>query len=239
MRTHRLYTPERLSVGAEIRLEGKAAHYLSRVLRLTRDDELILFNGDGHDYRGKLADFRRDFVVVHVSESLANDTASPLRITLVQAMSRGDRMDYTLQKATELGVWAVQLLESERVELKLSGARLEKRLEHWHGVIRAACEQSGRATMPELNPPVTLAGWTEGPGVKLVLDAGGEQSLGDLKHGEEISIAVGPEGGFSEPELELMSRRDVLAVRMGPRILRTETAGPAAIAVLQSLAGDF
>lgn len=239
MKTHRLYTPETLEVGEKIVLQGQAAHYLSRVLRLADNTEVMLFNGDGHDYRCELYGFDRDSVRIRVQQRLSNDSISPLRITLVQAMSRGDRMDYSLQKATELGVAAVQLLVTERVELKLVGARLEKRLAHWRGVIQSACEQCGRATLPELREPVTIAEWLALPDMKLVLDAGGDCSLSQVEPDGGIDIAVGPEGGFSDEEIELMKRSGVQRVRMGPRILRTETAGPAAIAVVQSIAGDM
>lgn len=239
MRTHRLYIPDNLEVGCEAVLQGKAAHYLSRVLRLAANTEVILFNGDGHDYRCVLLEFGRDHVGVRVVERMSNDSVSPLKITLVQAMSRGDRMDYSLQKATELGIEAVQLLNSKRVELKLSGARLEKRMDHWQGVIQAACEQSKRATVPALHAPLTPAEWARMRGQKLVLDAGADSKLGQVKLEGSVSIGVGPEGGFADSEIELMRQAGVMPVRMGPRILRTETAGPAAIAIMQSIAGDI
>ena len=228
-----------LDADSEIVLEGKAAHYLSRVLRLSENTEVVLFNGDGFDYRCTLIEFSRGRVRARVVEQLPNESESPLRVTLTQAMSRGDRMDYSLQKATELGVNAVQLLTTERVELKLSGNRLQKRMAHWEGVIESACEQCGRATMPELRSPVPLAQWIEVPGRKLVLDAGGAQSLSQLKLSSEVDFAVGPEGGFSESEIDLMKSAGVQPVHMGPRILRTETAGPAAIAIMQAMAGDL
>ena len=239
MRTHRIYIPGSLKAGQDIVLEGKPAHYLSRVLRLTENTEVILFNGDGFDYRATLVAFRRDEVRARVAEQMPNLSASPLVITLTQAMSRGDRMDYSLQKATELGVDSVQLLNSERVELKLSGKRLEKRMTHWQAVIQSACEQCGRATVPELHSPLSVAQWIEKPGKKLVLDASGTNALSQLELKAEIDIAVGPEGGFADSEIEFMKAGGVQAVQMGPRILRTETAGPAAIAIMQAMAGDL
>lgn len=244
MRSHRLFAPVKLNVGEEATLGEKAAHYLSRVLRLREGNEIILFNGDGHDYRCKVVRGGRERLAAQVLESTPNDTESPLRITLVQALSRGERMDYCLQKATEMGVTAFQLLLSERVELKLKGERLEKRMAHWRAVVESACEQSGRARLPDLLPPLGLVAWLEVPGAdtaaqRLVLDADAGMPLRQLDPGQCIELAVGPEGGFTEAELDLMTGSGVAAVRLGPRILRTETAGPAALAVLQSMAGDW
>lgn len=239
MRTHRLFTPESLHVGTDVVLDKKAAHYLSRVLRLAESSEVILFNGNGNDYRCMLSRFGRDCAHARVLESISGQSESPLRITLTQAISRGDRMHYCLQKATELGVAAIQLLLSERVEVKLSGDRVEKRLAHWRGVIQSASEQCGRATVPELRAPVALHQWLEIPGRRLVLDARAEETLGNTELGDSVDLAVGPEGGFSKEEIDSMKRSGARAVRLGPRILRTETAGPAAIAVLQAKVGDF
>ena len=239
MRTHRLFTPFEACVADAITLEGNAAHYLSRVLRLSEGAEVVLFNGDGHDYACRLEAFSRGQVMARVMERTPNGCESPLKLTLSQALSRGERMDYSLQKATELGVHAIQLLTSERVELRLKGERLGKRMAHWHGVVTSASEQCGRATVPELRAPVTLEAWSKGAGLRLLLDAGGSEPLARVKPGPAADLAIGPEGGFSENEVELAVRNGATAVSMGPRILRTETAGPAAIAVLQSLAGDF
>jgi 16S rRNA (uracil1498-N3)-methyltransferase len=239
MRTHRLFTPESLHVGTDVVLDKKAAHYLFRVLRLPENSELILFNGNGNDYRCMLSRSGRDCAHAQVLESAPGRPESPLRITLTQAISRGDRMDYSLQKATELGVAAIHLLFSERVEVKLGGGRLEKRLQHWRGVIRSASEQCGRATVPELRAPVALHQWLEIPGRRLVLEARADDTLGTTELGDSVDLAVGPEGGFSKAEIDSMKRSGVHPVRLGPRILRTETAGPAAIAVLQAIGGDF
>lgn len=239
MRTHRLFTSEPLTEGETVSLVGKPAHYLSRVLRLPEGTEIVLFNGDGNDYLCRLNDFGRGEVRAQVLERQQNRAQSPLDITLCQAVSRGERMDYTLQKTTELGVNAVQLLLSDRVEVKLDSRRLEKRLAHWRGVVESASEQCGRATVPELRAPIDLHTWLAGSGMRLVLDDGGAQALSAVELADRVEIAVGPEGGFSEAELGAMKASGVLPVRLGPRIMRTETAGPAAIAVLQAIAGDF
>lgn len=203
----------------------------------------MLFNGDGCDYRCRLLTLKAGIVEAEVLEATENRAESPFKITLSQAMSRGERMDYCLQKATELGVSAVQLLDSERVELKLAGARLDKRMAHWRGVMQSASEQCGRAIVPELRAPVSIGEWLAVGSPRqsraLVLDAGAADALSDVDADNEVDIAVGPEGGFSGAELASMKAAGVTSVRLGPRILRTETAGPAAIAVLQSLRGDF
>lgn len=226
-------------MGETVSLEGPAAHYLSRVLRLTEGAEVVLFNGDGHDYPARLEQFSKKQVLARVLDRRPNACTSPLKITLSQALSRGERMDYSLQKATELGVHAVQLLTSERVELRLKGDRLEKRMAHWRGVLIAASEQCGRATVPELRTPIGLDAFSQGDGNRLVLDASAQTPLSGFSPGGEVDLAVGPEGGFSAAEIEAVTRQGVMAVSLGPRILRTETAGPAAIAVLQSISGDF
>ena len=239
MRVHRVFISKPLEAGGEITLRGNPAHYLSRVLRLSDGAEVVLFNGDGHDYRCRLGDFDREQVNAQVLEQKPNRAESPLKITLAQAISRGERMDYTLQKATELGVAAVQLLNSERVEVKLEGRRLEKRLAHWRGVMTSASEQSGRAVVPELRSPISLMEWADRPGTRLVLDAHAGQSLGHITPASSVEIAVGPEGGFTQAELKSMEQAGVSGIHLGPRVLRTETAGPAAIAVLQSKLGDM
>ncbi|HKJ17717.1 MAG TPA: 16S rRNA (uracil(1498)-N(3))-methyltransferase [Xanthomonadales bacterium] len=239
MRSSRLFTPEVLQVGAEVELGQKAGHYLSRVLRMSSNAEIILFNGDGQDYRCVLENLNRDGASARVVECLPGIPDSSLKITLCQAISRGDRMDYSLQKATELGVTSVRLLLSERVEVKLGGSRLEKRLAHWQGVIQSASEQCGRSTLPKLYPPVVLHEWPKSNYQRLVLDARADLPMRSLKLADKVEIAVGPEGGFSDAEIGLIVRSGAQNIRLGPRVLRTETAGPAAIAVLQSMGGDF
>lgn len=239
MRTNRVFIAAALEVGCEVLLAQKQAHYLSRVLRLKEGAEVVLFNGDGNDYRCRLDGYTRESARAAVLECLPKGSDSPLKINLAQALSRGDRMDYCLQKSTELGVACVQLLTSERVELKLAGSRLSSRLQHWRSVMESASEQCGRATVPELCSPIDLEAWAALPGTRLVLDAGAGRALREVELGDSIDIAIGPEGGFSEAELEMVRQNGVIAVRLGPRILRTETAGPAAIAVLQAISGDL
>lgn len=239
MRLSRLFIAEPLKVGADVALGEKHAHYLKRVLRIAAGAEIVLFNGDGNDYRCRISGFGRGAARAEVLDARSNAADSPLRVTLSQALSRGERMDYCLQKATELGVSVVQLLLSERVELRLPGERLDKRLAHWRGVMISASEQCGRATVPELRAPIELHEWAALPGRRFVLDADAGLPLSRAEFNDEVDLAVGPEGGFSDAERDALARGGVTAVRLGPRVLRTETAGPAAIAVLQSISGDM
>jgi len=242
MRLSRIYTDRALAVAETVILDVSASHYLARVLRVSAGDPVILFNGDGIDYTGEIVDTHHKGVTVLLSGSQAPANESPLRITLVQAISRGERMDFCLQKVTELGVGCVQPLLSSRVEVRLDKKREAKRLAHWQAVVVSACEQSGRAVVPDVLPPLQLAEWltAESNGQRLVLDPKTKTKLTDKRlEGNPVAILVGPEGGFTKEELGQAKDSGVIAVSLGPRVLRTESAGPAALAVLQSMAGDL
>jgi 16S rRNA (uracil1498-N3)-methyltransferase len=243
LRIHRLHTTQALEPGAEVRLEEQASHYLGRVLRAAAGQRVVLFNGDGHDYAAEILSPARSGMILRIESRLPGLPEPPLAVTVVQALSRGDRMDQTLQKCTELGAAGFRLLQTERVELRLRGDKLEKRLAHWRGVIVSACEQCGRARVPALEPPVSLPEWLQlaGETTRLVLDAGADRTLASaVPEGLSwVEVAVGPEGGFSEQELRQMKGAGALAVAIGPRVLRTETAAPAAVAVLQAQWGDL
>jgi 16S rRNA (uracil1498-N3)-methyltransferase len=245
LRVHRLHTPQVLEPGREIRLEAKTSHYLGRVLRVGAGQRIVLFNGDGHEYPADVLRPARDGMTVRIDSRLPGLPEPSLTITVVQALSRGDRLDQTLQKCTELGAAAFSLLDTERVEVRLRGEKLEKRMAHWHGVILSACEQSGRSRVPDLSPPVELDGWlqAETDAVRLMLDPRADRPLAqvaaDLRMAVAVAVVVGPEGGFSDGELLRMRAAGLRGVSLGPRVLRTETAAPAAVAVVQALAGDL
>ena len=247
MRRSRIYTEQNLLPGSVVELGGSAGHYTSRVLRLSVGDPLILFNGDGRDYLAEVCKIRRDSLSVSITGSQAVDNESPLKITLAQAVSRGERMDYTLQKATELGVMCIQPLTSRRVEVRLDQNKQAKRLGLWQGVVVSACEQSGRAVVPEVRPLLTLQQWlqarddiTRDMSSCLVLDPLAGTSLSQIPlESSSVTLLIGPEGGFSDAEMGQVRTAGLTPVRLGPRVLRTETAGPAAIAVLQTISGDF
>ena len=242
MRLSRVFTAQALSADALVELEGPARHYLVRVLRVSKGDPLTLFNGDGKDYIGQVSELQRLAVQVQILSTREPGNESALKITLVQAISRGERMDYSLQKATELGVARIQPITSSRVEVRLDEKRAGKRLAHWRAVVVSACEQSGRAMVPGVGAPMSLGEWLSGLGESqcLVLDPLAQKSLTTLSiQGDTVSLLVGPEGGFSEQEISQVCSAGVVAVSLGPRVLRTETAGPAALTLLQSMAGDF
>lgn len=201
-----------------------------------------MFNGDGHDYAADVVDPGRKEVRLRVNSRLPAARESPLQITVAQAISRGERMDHTLQKCTELGASAFRPVFTERVEVRLDAERAARRMHHWQGVIRSACEQCGRTVLPILHPPVELWTWlaAEPDGQRLMLDADAAQALSMLDApATGLELLVGPEGGLSPAERERLAAHGVQAVGLGPRTLRTETAGAAALAVLQARHGDL
>jgi 16S rRNA (uracil1498-N3)-methyltransferase len=212
------------------------------VLRLRAGDQLVLFNGDGHDYPGEIVQARRGGVSVQISEPGAMEPGLPLEIHLGVGISKGERMDFTLQKAVELGVSSVMPLFTERSVVRLSGERLERREAHWRAVVIAACEQSGRRRAPTLDKTKSLEAWlgSKHP-CPLVLDHRGDFALPSLSPPADnaLTLLIGPEGGLAPNERVLTRRAGFTGVRLGPRILRTETAPLAALAIVQALWGDL
>jgi 16S rRNA (uracil1498-N3)-methyltransferase len=244
MRLTRSYMDAALSPGGPVTLPESAANHLTRVLRLREGDECVLFNGDGHDYAARITSIGKRQVIAEVLSSQAVENESPLVITLVQGIARGEKMDLILQKATELGVTAVIPVIAERTEVKLDAERAEKRVTHWRSVMVSACEQSGRARIPRLSAPMPLFQTINEPAqesLQLTLDPFGDTSLATMKapSSTAITIAIGPEGGWSPRDREALRAAGFIGLRLGPRILRTETAGLAAIAALQSRFGDL
>ncbi len=243
MKGPHIYLDAELLPGTAISLPPSAANHL-RVLRLRPGDTVRLFNGDGAEYPARVLRLERRDAELQVLNRIAVDRESPLRITLVQGISKGERMDYTIQKAVELGVARVLPVFTERSVVQLAGDRLQKRHEHWQGVIVAACEQSGRNTLPELLSPRPLAAALsalEPHDARLVLAPDGDLTLKNVgvTSAQPITLLIGPEGGFTAEELEQAERHGFKALRLGPRVLRTETAGVAALAALQLLGGDL
>jgi len=241
MRISRFYTQQQLADSKTVQLDEETSHYICRVLRLKAGAPLILFNGDGRDYHAVLD--RADKKQVSVSILHAEQTCreSRLHITLGQGISRGERMDFVLQKSVELGINAITPLWTSRSQVQLRGKRLEKRLSHWQGVIKSASEQSGRSVLPELGNACLLSDWCIEPNapLQLVLDPGADISLGELAPENRIRILIGPEGGLDAGETALAVSVGFQRVRLGPRVLRTETAALAAISALQTLWGDL
>jgi len=239
-RKHRIFTDQSLQPGNRVMLQGEQAHYITRVLRVSLGQSIVVFNGDGSDYVAEVSQTGRAAVELFLHGREPACAESPLCITLVQAISRGERMDWSLQKATELGVSAVQPVFTERTEVRIPADKLENRMRHWRRVTVSACEQSGRARLPELLTPVDVLEWAQRESaVTRIMLLPGASPLAGVHPGPATEILIGPEGGLADHEVAFMRRRDIVAASLGPRILRTETAGPAAIAVLQAIAGDM
>lgn len=244
MRIPRIYVDQKLRAGREVRLPDQAGEHVARVLRLERGAPLILFNGDGYEFDASLASLAKHAVTAEVGHGREAMRESPLPLTLAQAIARGEKMDWILQKATELGVARVVPIVTERTEVKLDAERAERRMAHWRSVVAGACEQSGRNRLPELDAPLALDRWLatlgEDPALRLALLPEAGATLRQFPSVENGAIlAVGPEGGFTANDVALLTQAEFHGLRLGPRILRTETAGMAALAALQALFGDF
>ncbi len=243
MRKTRLYVEQKLEQGGSIRLEGDRAHYLSRVLRLEAGADFVLFNGKGGEYEARVERAERDAVWARLGAFNPVERESPLNITLVQGISRGERMDFTVQKAVELGVSAIAPITTERSTVRLDGARRSRRLEHWRGIVVSACQQCGRNRIPSVEEITTLDQWlktaSKSAASRLVLSPRGALSANDVEIERDVLLLIGPEGGFSQGELDRLSRSGFRALSLGPRILRTETAAVAALTALQLKRGDL
>jgi 16S rRNA (uracil1498-N3)-methyltransferase len=243
VRLIRVHAAQPLSAGAEVALPEAAAHHVARVLRLRPGAPLVLFDGSGADFRAEIVAVEGDRVRARVVERSSGLRESPLGITLVQAVSRGERMDWTLQKATELGVRSIQPVLSARSVVRLDGQQAAKKHRHWQAIVAGACEQCGRSVLPEVRPPLDLPRFLADvprEGRRLVLSPAGPASLAGLAGmASRIELLIGPEGGLDDAELAAAELAGFAPVRLGPRVLRTETAGIVALAVLQALWGDL
>lgn len=239
--TPRIYHAAPLASGTDIVLDPVAARHLRESLRLSAGDALVLFDGQGGEYAASLGMVSRQQVTAHVGAHREIARESPLLLTLAQGISRGERMDYTLQKATELGVSHVVPLTAERSSVRLDEARTAKRLEHWGGVLRHASEQSGRTRLPTLASPLRVDAYAaaETAALRLVLDPLADTPLTALAPRPSIALAIGPEGGFGPGERSLLADAGFQPVRLGPRVLRTETAALVALSILQARFGDL
>jgi 16S rRNA (uracil1498-N3)-methyltransferase len=244
MPQNRFYCPEKLALGAIVKLPESATIHAVRVLRMVEGDTAILFNGDGNDYLCELTLVKKSEVLAKVKAVEKINKESPLNITLLQGISSGDRMDYTIQKAVELGVKHIQPISTERSVVKLNQERAEKRVQHWQNIVISACEQSGRAFVPQVAMPLSLSHWlSEHPltdACRLLLNPVGANRLAEIsKPKNEIQLLIGAEGGLSSNEIEAASMHGFQSIILGPRILRTETAALAAIASMHAVWGDF
>lgn len=242
MRLIRVHVDAALAEGARAALGGSAAAHVRRVLRLAPGDALTLFNGDGHDYPSRITGLGRGTVEAAVEGRVAARAESPLQVTLVQGVARAERMDLVVQKATELGVAAIVPVATARSVVRLDRDTCERRLAHWRGIAIAACEQCGRARIPVLAEPQPLATRLAAPasGMRILLAPGADAALAAVARGAQaVELLVGPEGGLDDGEREAARAAGYVACRLGPRVLRSETAAIAALAVLQAVAGDL
>lgn len=238
MRLSRFFIDSPLSLGTHS-LPEAAAHYIGRVLRLQAGTAVQLFDGSGMEFRGELLDVGKKQVSVELKDEVPGMPESSLRIHLGQGLSRGERMDWAIQKATELGVAEITPIVSERCEVRLKDERADKRLAHWRQIAISACEQCGRSVIPQINPPQPLAEWLPvEAALKLVLHPVAEP-LTSHQPPATLAFLIGPEGGMSDAEVEQATRAGFLPARLGPRVLRTETAPVVALSVAQQLWGDF
>ena len=238
-RVPRLYVEAELHPRSKLTLPDGAAHHAARVLRLRDGDAVVLFNGRGGEYDARLAMPGRGQVSAETGARRDPERESPLQVTLVQAVSSGDKMDFTIQKAVELGVAAIQPVLSLKSVVRLSAEREAKKLAHWRRIAIAACEQCGRNRIPQIGELLPLASYQAASGSsKILLSPLGEARLAGLAR-SPLALAVGPESGFGPEEEQLLQQAGFVPVRLGRRILRTETAALAALAALNALAGDF
>jgi len=241
MRVSRLFTPMHLAAGKHIELDDENAHYVRTVLRLKKDAEIILFNGAGGEYLCTVGEVSRKTVQIAINKWLDRSVESPLLVTLGLGISRGDRMDFSVQKAVELGVNHITPLLTERCVVQFKGEKKPQRFLHWQKIVQHAAEQSGRTTLPELTDIEYLQQWvSKQKGLKVFLDPYAELTLPDINPIDmQVTLLTGPEGGFSGQEREIAKVAGFIPVRLGSRILRTETASLAALAAVQMLWGDF
>jgi len=239
MRSHRFYTPIDLKENSSVELPSDAAHHCTQVLRYKIGDHLTVFNGDGFDYFATIDKLEKKRCQIKIATKVAPENESPLKINLVQGIARGDKMDLIIQKAVELGVTEITPLFTERCNVKLDEKRLDKKLQHWNKTIISACEQSGRAVIPKLNTPVSIDKLSAENIHTIYLEPTAEKNLPELTIKHSVRLLIGPEGGFSEKDLAYLGSINCIGAKIGSRILRTETAGLAAISILQVCFGDL
>ncbi|MBQ0712876.1 MAG: 16S rRNA (uracil(1498)-N(3))-methyltransferase [Porticoccus sp.] len=243
MRDIRVFTDQPLTTGEKVTLDTIASRHLATVLRLKAGDPISLFNGQGGEFLATLNECNSKQVTASITDFTDTERESPLHIHLGIGMSRGDRMDWIIQKATEVGVTEISPLYTERTEVKLKGDRAEKKLRHWQQVSISACEQSYRNRVPVIHPPIAVNQWLSSVEAekKLVLHHRSQHSISELGEQQTASAAllIGPEGGLSTDEIKRAEEHCFMPLALGPRVLRTETAPVVAISILQSLWGDF
>jgi 16S rRNA (uracil1498-N3)-methyltransferase len=243
MRVPRFYVPQTLVVGQEFVLPDTTFRHAVQVLRLSANEPLILFNGEGGEYLARLEGISKRAASAVLESFSPIDTESPIHLTLVQAVIKPDKMDFALQKAVELGVNTIQPLITQRSVVRIGKEHVDKKVQHWEGIVVAACEQSGRTRMPTVQAPLPLERWLTLPatGTRLILAPGDFPRIQALPMDlpTPVYLLIGPEGGFTDEEVEACIQAGIMPVSLGPRILRAETASIAALALLQHRFGDL
>ena len=244
MSAPRFYCPTPLPRGTRFELPREAAHHAHRVLRLRVNDPVQVFDGEGNAFDAKIDEIGGKRVVLHELQACMTEAESPLRITLAQAMCSSEKMDWVVQKATELGAAEIQPVQTQRSVAKLSNERAEKRTAHWRSVAIAACEQCGRNVLPQIHAPQEFSAWLveirSAAHAKFILLPEGSTALHKQPPSQDsVTLLIGPEGGFSEDEIKMAHMAGFVPIRLGRRVLRTETAAMAGITALQTLWGDF
>ncbi|WP_198782322.1 16S rRNA (uracil(1498)-N(3))-methyltransferase [Shewanella putrefaciens] len=242
MRVPRIYQPQPLAIHQQLNLDEDGAAHIGKVLRMGNGEQISLFNGDGNDYLAEIVDAGKKHVTVKLLSCEANLSESPLNLHLGQVISRGDRMEFTIQKSVELGVNTITPLFSDRCGVKLNSERLEKKIQQWQKIVISACEQSGRSQVPVVRPAMDLHDWCSEPTSALKLNLHPRAAHGinglDLAH-TRVRLLIGPEGGLSAEEIAMTETYQFTDVLLGPRVLRTETASLTAITALQLRFGDL
>ncbi|MDT8311003.1 MAG: 16S rRNA (uracil(1498)-N(3))-methyltransferase [Methylophaga sp.] len=241
MRNLRFYYVGPYQWGGEFALPEAIFRHAVQVLRLKAGTVIQLFDGNGHEYLAELTQVAKREARAKLTGEIANHSESALQVTLLQGISRGERMDFAIQKAVELGVQKIVPVITERCNVQLGGDRADKRWAHWQGVLISACEQSGRALLPELAPVVDLntALANADSDCKLVLDPTASQRFNGLAKQTSVDLLIGPEGGLNDAEIMMAQQAGFRTIQFGPRILRTETASAAALAIVQANWGDI
>ncbi|MEO6423757.1 MAG: 16S rRNA (uracil(1498)-N(3))-methyltransferase [Candidatus Nitrotoga sp.] len=244
MSTPRFYCPPPLHASTKFELPQAAAHHASRVLRMRINDEARVFDGLGNELQGRICEIEGKRVVLEKLQVCTINRESPLNIILAQALCSNEKMDWVMQKSTELGATEIQPVQTQRSMTKLAGERAEKRTQHWHGITIAACEQCGRNVLPKIHAPQEFSAWiatmANASGSKFILLPEAVTTLHEQpKPQRKATLLIGPEGGFSADEVQYALQAGFVSIRLGARLLRTETAAVAGIATLQTLWGDF
>jgi len=245
MRVPRIFQPrDNLHQGQTIQLDEDGVAHIGRVLRMGVGDNISLFNGDGNDYLAEIIETSKKSIAVTILNCDVNSSESPLDLHLGQVISRGDRMEFTIQKSVELGVTSITPLFSDRCGVKLNGERLDKKWQQWQKIVISACEQSGRSIVPVVRPAMTLTQWCAEPtdALKLNLHPRASHGINGLTlpaTNNKVRLLIGPEGGLSDEEIAMTETQDFTDILLGPRVLRTETASLTAITALQVKLGDM